>query len=87
MVNIGDTFQSMSKAREAIRRYIILKGESYALNPKSDNKRFIITCRDHNCKFCIQALNTAKLGVRITIKLPYTYGLLTYYKFRPSYLI
>jgi hypothetical protein len=87
MVNIDDTFQSMPKARKAIRQYIILEGESYAPNPKSDNKRFIITYHDHNCKFCIQASNTAKLKVRITIKLPHTYGLLTYYKFRPSYSI
>lgn len=87
MVNISDTFQSMLKAREAIRRYIILEGESYAPNPKPDSKRFILTCRDHNCKFGIRASNTAKLGVRITIKLPYTYGLLTHYKFKPSHLI
>jgi hypothetical protein len=77
----------MPEACEAIWRYVILEGELYALNPKSDNKRFILTCYDHNCKFCIQALNTAKLGVQITIKLPYACGLLTYYKFRPSYLI
>jgi hypothetical protein len=87
IVNIGDTFQSMPKAREAIQQYVILKSESYAPNLKSDNKRFIITCRDHNCKFCIQASNTAKLEVQITIKLPYTYNLITYYKFRPSYSI
>jgi hypothetical protein len=77
----------MPEARDAIRRYIILEGESYAPNPKSDSKRFILTCRDHNCKFCIQASNTTKLRVRITIKVPYTCGILTHYKFRPSYSI
>jgi hypothetical protein len=77
----------MPKACEAIRRYVILEGESYAFNPKFNNKRYIITCCDHNYKFRIRALNTAKLEVRITIKLPYTCGLLTYYKFRPSYSI
>jgi hypothetical protein len=87
MVNISDTFQSMPEARDAIRRYIILEGKSYAPNPKSDNKRFILTCRDHNYKFRIQALNTTKLGVRITIKVPHTCGISTHYKFRPSYSI
>jgi hypothetical protein len=77
----------MPEARDAIRRNIIRKGESYAPNPKSNNKRFISTCRDHNCKFRIQALNTTKLGVRITIKVPYTCGILTHYKFRPSHSI
>lgn len=70
MVNINDEFSSIENARQAIRRHTLDDGESYTIQ-KSDQKRYIITCKAIGCRFRIRASKTKK-GVKIIVKIPYT---------------
>ena len=85
MVKINDTFSLIKEARDAIRRYTLDDSESYTFY-KSDQRRCIITYKAINCRFRIRASKTKK-GVKITIKILYTYTPATHYNSRPSYLI
>ena len=51
-MQLGDTFNTIDNAREAIGSYILDLGESYR-TAASDKKRCIIACKDKACKFRI----------------------------------
>src|ERR1700736_2988799 len=62
----GDTFDSIDSAREAIKRYILDKGESFKLK-KSDKKRYSVVCKDTACSFAIRASKSNKEVVSIAV--------------------
>src|SRR5436305_6613585 len=47
-------FESLCTAREAIRTFVIDRGESFRVS-HSDRRRYIVVCRDNFCKFVIRA--------------------------------
>jgi len=46
----GDQFESIKVAREAISQYVLNNGESFK-TVKSDQKRFVVCCKDKDCSF------------------------------------
>ena len=51
---LSSNFPSLGAARDAIRSYIVDRGESYRVY-QSDRKRYVVVCRDDFCKFGIRA--------------------------------
>jgi hypothetical protein len=62
----GDQFESINVAREAISQYVLNNSESFK-TVKSDQKRFVMCCKDDNCNFWIRAAKPSKEVVSITI--------------------
>ena len=81
MVNVGDQFDSMVEARDAVWRFILDDGELYGYGPgsKLDKKRTIMTCKETTCKFRIRII-AGKKGVKVTKMLPHTCTPVTHYK-------
>jgi MuDR family transposase len=79
MVNVNDQFKSIAAARSAITKFVLDQGESYKL-VASDKKRYIICCKDSQCKFRIRATRSAKEVVSITIMEPHTCSPAIHYK-------
>jgi hypothetical protein len=50
MIAIGDTFDTIAEAKEAVNRTILDIAESYKVY-KSNTKRHILICKDAACKF------------------------------------
>ena len=71
MVQLNDQFPSIDAARKAIKAFVLDQGESYKL-VASDKRRYIISCKDGSCKFCIRATRSAKEVVSITIFVPHS---------------
>jgi hypothetical protein len=65
MVKLKDKFESIAAARTAITKFVLDSGESYKV-VKSDKTRFVICCKDSECKFRIRAIRSAKEVVSIT---------------------
>ena len=86
MVSVGDKFPLIKAAREAISRYVLNKGELYRVY-KSDKTRYIVICRDSECKFRIRASKLKKDRASIIKLNLYSYTPATYYNSKPSYLI
>src|ERR1700722_15413127 len=74
----GDQFESINVAREAITQYVLNNDESFK-TVKSDQKRFVICCKDDDCNFWIQAAKSSKQVVSITIFRPYSCSPTIYY--------
>jgi hypothetical protein len=81
MVQLKDEFESIAAARTAITNFVLNQGESYK-TVASDKKRYIICCKDSECKFRIRATRSAKEVVSITICEPHTCTPATHYKSR-----
>jgi hypothetical protein len=71
------------KARDAINRHVLNKGESYKVY-KLYSCRHIIICKKVACKFRIQASLLKKKGVIITVLSAYSCSPATYYKNKQS---
>ena len=67
----GDQFESINAAREAITQYVLNNGESFK-TVKSDQKRFVICCKDADCNFWIRVAKSSKEVVSITIFRPHS---------------
>jgi MuDR family transposase len=83
MVKLNNVFESVAAARTAITKFVLDQGESYKL-VKSDKARFVICCKDSECKFCIQATRSAKEVVLITVFKPHTCSPTIHYKSKQS---
>lgn len=78
-LKLGDSFQTITKARDAINRYQLDNGLSYKVY-KSDSKRYIIVCRNTACNFKIRASKTRKdLYFVITIFILHSCSPVTHY--------
>jgi hypothetical protein len=84
MICVGDKFLLIKAAREAISRYILNKGELYKVY-KSDKTRYILICRDSQCKFRIRASKSKKDRVSITKLDTHSCTPATYYNLKLSY--
>jgi hypothetical protein len=51
-MQVGDTFDTIQDARNAIKTYVLDQGESYT-TVASDKKQYIIACKDKDCRFRI----------------------------------
>jgi hypothetical protein len=83
MIQVGDIFDSIPKAREAIKAYILDRAESYK-TVASDKTRYIIACKDAHCKFRIRANKSFKGVVSITVLDPHTCNPVTHYKMKQT---
>ncbi|KFY98034.1 hypothetical protein V500_01815 [Pseudogymnoascus sp. VKM F-4518 (FW-2643)] len=78
-LKLGDSFQTLIEARNAINRYQLDNGLSYKVY-KSDSTRYIITCRNTACDFKIRASKTRKdLYFVVTIFVLHTCSPITHY--------
>ena len=82
-MKLGDQFESISAAREAITQYVLNNGESFK-TVKSNQKRFVIYCKDKDCGFWIRAASSSKKVVLITIFKPYSCSPAVHYNNRHS---
>jgi hypothetical protein len=79
MVYLHQEFLSIQAAREAIQQHVLDEGESYKTE-KSDKQRFVIVCKDDNCKFRIHAAVSEKEVVSITVFKPHSCSPAIHYK-------
>jgi hypothetical protein len=90
-MQLGDRFESIEAAREAVKAFVLDQGESF-LTVASDKKRYIIQCKDKPCNFQVRATlhkRDSKIGrtttpVSITRLKPHTCSPATHYKSRQS---
>jgi len=87
-MQLGDQFDSMDSARNAIQTWVLNQGESYQ-TVKSKKTRFVIKCKDSDCNFHIQATKSKKAKspnemVSITIFKPHNCAPTIHYKNRQS---
>jgi len=85
-MQLGDQFQSIDAACEAIRRHVLDNSESFKL-AKSDKKRFSIICKEQSCGFRIRASKSSKEVVSITVFKAHTCGLMVHYKNRQAHSV
>jgi len=72
MVQIGNAFETMAEAREAITRFLLDAGQSYKVY-KGDSNRYILICKKDNCNFKIRATYSKKReAALITIMEPHS---------------
>jgi MULE transposase domain/SWIM zinc finger len=83
-LNIGDTFDTIAQAKEAINRFVIDNGESY-IKSTSNYREHSIECRHRilkSCSFSIRARYSKKTSLsKITNIRPHTCNPQTHYKF------
>jgi MuDR family transposase len=79
MIGLNDVFPSLEAAWEAIKQHVLDEGESFK-TIKSDKHWFVIGCKDKDCRFCIWAAISKKEVVSITVFIPHSCSLATYYK-------
>jgi hypothetical protein len=79
MVQLNDEFPTIETAHTAIKIFILDEGESYR-TIASDQKHFIVACKDNTCKFHICATRSTKEKVSITIFEPYSCSPATHYR-------
>jgi hypothetical protein len=78
-LKLGDSFQTLSEARNTINRSQLDDGLSYRVY-KSDSKRYIINCRNTTCPFKIRASKTRKdLYFVVTIFIQHSCSPTTHY--------
>ena len=85
-MQLGDRFESLEAAREAVKAFVLDQGESYK-TVSSDKTQFIIECKDKACDFCIQATlhkKTSTALASITVLVPYSCSPTTHYKSKQS---
>lgn len=83
-MQLGDRFESIEAACEAIKRYVLDEGESY--REKSDKKRFTIVCKDR-CGLRILATKSSKEVVSITVLKPHTCSPTVHYNNKQAHLV
>jgi hypothetical protein len=83
MVQVGDTFDSIHDAREAIKSYILTRAESYK-TVASDKARYILACKDADCGFKVRAWKSSKEIVSIMTFDPHTCSPATHYKMKQT---
>ena len=76
----------METAHNAVQRHILDDGESYK-TIKSDQKRYILQCKDDKCGFCIWVSNSKKSGPTVTILKGHTCCPTTYYKNKTAHSV
>jgi hypothetical protein len=86
MVQVGDVFDSISDAWKAIKFYILTRGESYK-TAASDKDRYILVCKDKDCRFKIRAYKSSKAIVSIMVFKLYICSLATHYKMKQTSLV
>jgi len=69
-MQLGDQFESIQAARDAIKRFVLDQEESFQVE-NSDKKRFTIFCKER-CGFRILASKSSKNVVSITRFKPHT---------------
>ena len=79
MVYLHQEFLSIQAAQEAIKQHVLDEGKSYKTE-KSDKQRFVIVCKDDNCKFQIRAAVLEKEVVSITVFKPHSCSPAIHYK-------
>jgi hypothetical protein len=83
MIQVGDIFDSIPEACEAIKAYILDRVESYKL--VACNKTwYIIACKDAHYKFHIRAKKSFKGVVSIMVLDPHTCNPATHYKMKQT---
>jgi hypothetical protein len=80
-MQLGDQFESIDAAHEAIKAYVLDQGESFKI-VSSDKKWYIITYKDHDCKFYIHATRSIKEVVSIIVLKPHSCSPAIHYKSR-----
>ena len=83
MVKLGDTFLSIATACNAIKLAVTDDRESY-VTLKSDKKRYVVGCKDSDCKFRIRATLSAKEVLTLTVYQPHSCSPAIHYKSRTS---
>ena len=80
MVQIGDTFETMAIAREAITRFLLNAGQSYKVY-KGDSNRYILICKTKDdCSFKIRATYSKKReATLVTIVKPHSCSLIVHF--------
>jgi hypothetical protein len=86
MIQKGDTFSLMETACNAVQRHILNDGELYK-TIKSDQKRYILQCKDDKCRFCIRVSNSKKSGPTVTILKGHTCRPTTHYKNKTAHSV
>jgi hypothetical protein len=86
MVQKGDVFPSMEAARDVVQRHVLDDGESYKTS-KSCQKRYILDCKDKECKFRIRVSNIKDKGYTITVLDPHTCRPTIHYKNKKAHLV
>jgi hypothetical protein len=86
MVQKGDTFSLMKDACDAVQRHVLDNGESFKTT-KSDQKRYIIVCKDNKCKFRILVTNIKKTGPTVTILEGYSCRPTVHYKNKKAHFV
>jgi hypothetical protein len=85
-MQLGDQFELINAAREVIKAYVLGQGESYKI-VSSNKSRYILACKDYECKFCIRATWSKKDIVSITVLVAHSCTPATYYKAKQSSLV
>jgi hypothetical protein len=86
MVQVGDTFDSIHDACEAIKLYILTQAELYK-TVAFDKTRYILACKDADCRFKIWAWKSLKDIVSIMAFDPHTCSSATHYKMKQTSLV
>ena len=86
MVQLGDIFDSMEAACEAVQRYVLDEGELYK-TAYADKKRYIIICKDNKCDFRIRVSNSKKSSYTVTILKLHSCCPTTYYKNKTAHSV
>src|SRR5277367_2776458 len=86
-MQLGDRFQCIETTRDAVKAFVLDRGESYK-TVSSDKKRYIIECKDKGCSFRIRATLYKKAGatpVSITVLVLYSCSPAIHYKSKQAY--
>ena len=86
MVQVGDTFDSIHDAHKAIKSYILTQAELYK-TVASNKARYILACKDADCRFKIRVWKLSKDIVSIMAFNPHTCSLATHYKLKQTSLV
>ena len=85
-IELSLEFESLCAARNAIRTFVIDRGESFRVS-HSDRKRYIVICQDAFCKFVIRAAFLQGPKVCITRYIPHTCSLFVHLNFCQAHAV
>ena len=85
MITVGDAYDTMVEAKEAVNRAILDFSESYRVY-RSDRNRHILICKDIHCQFRVRISLCKKKELKaiVTIYIPHTCSPAVHYKNRNS---
>lgn len=52
-LTVGDVFDTMKAAKQAVKEYVVSCGESYKVVKSDVKKKWIIICKNEDCPFQI----------------------------------